>query len=227
VKREAQKYDNRATRLITTIFGVALAIATFHHGFFELLQGNTATEGILIQAIGEQHRYWVQGTEEAITIIPNFLITGLLAMAISVFAVAWSIKYIDTKHGSNVFLLTFIVLTLTGGGLAHIVFFLPIWGYSTRINKGLDFWNKLLKKGARRILGRIWPFSTAIVAILFIVALEISIFGYFPGVDKPEMILTICWSFLGLAWVLVQASYISGFANDIENRKNQTEKIPG
>ena len=223
MSRKTQKYDNRATRLITSIFGVALAIGAFHHGFFEFLQGNTATEGILIQAIGEQHRYWVHGTEEAITIIPNFLFTGLLAMAISVFAGVWSVKYINTKHGSSVFLSTFIVLTLVGGGLAHIAFFLPIWGYSTRINKSLDFWSKLFPKNVRRILGQIWPFSAAIVVISFIIALEISIFGYFPGVDNPELILAICWSLLGLAWVLVQASYISGFAYNIENRKTQNE----
>lgn len=143
---KTQKYDNRATRLITSIFGVALAVAAFHHGFFEFLQGNTATNGILIQAIGEQHRYWIHGTEEAITIIPNFLFTGLLAMAISVFAAVWSVKYINTKHGSSVFLSTFIVLTLVGGGLAHIVFFLPVWAYGTRIDKSLDFWNRLFRR---------------------------------------------------------------------------------
>lgn len=223
---KTQRYDNRATRLITSIFGVALAVGAFHHGFFEFLQGNTATDGILIQAIGEQHRYWIHGTEEAITIIPNFLFTGLLAMAISVFAAVWSVKYMNTKHGSSVFLSTFIVLTLVGGGLAHIAFFLPIWGYSTRMNKSLGFWSKAFPKNRRRILGQIWPFLTAIVAISFIIALEISIFGYFPGVDDPEVKLTICWSLLGLAWVLVQASYISGFAYDTENRKTQDELSP-
>ena len=223
---KTQEYDNRATRLTTSIFGVALTVGAFQHGFFEFLQGNTATNGILIQAIGEQQRYWIHGTEEAITVVPNFLFTGLLAMAISVFAAIWSVKYINTRHGTTVFLSTFIVLTLVGGGLAHIVFFLPIWGYSTRIDKRLGFWTKLFPKKVRRKLGRIWPFSAALVAILFIVALEISIFGYVPGVDNPELILAICWGLLGLAWVLVQASYISGFAHDIEDRETRNELAP-
>jgi len=221
-----QKHDNRATRLITSILGVALAVGAFHHGFFEFLQGNTATDGILIQAIGEQHRYWIHGTEEAITIIPNFLFTGLLAMAISVFAAVWSVKYINTKRGSSVFLSTFIVLTLVGGGLAHIVFFLPVWAYSTRKDRSLDFWNKLFPKNIRRVLGQIWPFSAALVVISFVIALEISIFGYVPGVDNPELILAICWGLLGLAWVLIQASYLSGFAYDIENRRAHNELAP-
>jgi hypothetical protein len=219
VGQKTPQYDNKATTLITSVFGVALAVGAFHHGFFEFLQGNTATHGILIQAIGQQQRYWIHGTEEAITIIPNFLVTGLLAMAISVFAAVWSVKYINTKHGSSVFLSTFIVLTLVGGGLAQIVFFLPIWAYSTRMGKSLDFWSKLFPKNVRRKLRRIWPFSAALVVISFMIALESSIFGYVPGVDNPEVILAICWSLLGLAWVLIQVSYISGFAYDIERRK--------
>lgn len=62
--------------------------------------------------------------------------------------------------------------------------------------------------------------------ISFIIALEISIFGYFPGVDDPEVKLAICWGLLGLAWVLIQASYISGFVHDIEDRETRNELAP-
>ena len=218
MNRTVQKFNNKATKLTTSILGITLAIAAFHHGFFELLQGNKATDGILIQAIGEQQRFWVHGTEEAITIIPNYLVSGLLTMAISIFAAIWSVRFIDSKHGSIVFLLTFIALTLVGGGLGHIVFFLPVFGYSTRISKKLDFWSKFFPKNARRIIGNIWPLSVGIASVAFIIALEISIFGYFPGVENPDAIFTICWSFLGLSLIFIQASYISCFASDIENR---------
>jgi hypothetical protein len=219
MNRNAQEFNNKATRLSTSILGITLAIAAFHHGFFEFLQGNKATDSILIQAIGEQHRFWVHGTEEAITIIPNYLVSGLLTMAISIFAAIWSVTFIDRKHGSMVFLLTFIALTLVGGGLGHIVFFLPVFGYSTRISKKLNFWCKFFPKNARRIIGNIWPFSVGIASVAFIIALEISIFGYFPGVEDADAIFTICWSFLGLSLIMIQVSYISGFASDIENRQ--------
>lgn len=219
MNRNVQEFNNNATKLITSILGTTLAIAAFHHGFFEFLQGNKATDGVLIQAIGEQHRFWVYGTEEAITIIPNYLVSGLLTMAISIFAAIWSGRFIDRKHGSLVFLLALIALTLVGGGLGHIVFFLPVYGYSTRINKKLNFWSKVFPKNARRIIGNIWPFFVGIASVAFIIALEISIFGYFPGIEDPDAIFTICWSFLGLSLILIQASYISGYAYDIENRQ--------
>ena len=218
MNRNVQEFNNNATKLITSILGTTLAIAAFHHGFFEFLQGNKATGGVLIQAIGEQHRFWVYGTEEAITIIPNYLFSGLLTMVISIFAAIWSIGFIGRKHGSLVFLLAFIALTLVGGGLGHIVFFLPVYGYSTRINKKLIFWSKVFPKNARRIIGNFWPFFVGSASVAFIIALEISIFGYFPGIEDPDAIFTICWSFLGLSLILIQASYISGYAYDIENR---------
>jgi uncharacterized membrane protein len=115
--------------------------------------------------------------------------------------------------------LAFIALTLVGGGLGHIVFFLPVYGYSTRINKKLYFWSKVFPKNSRRIIGNIWPFFVGIASVAFIIALEISIFGYFPGMEDPDAIFTICWSFLGLSLIFIQASYISGYAYDIENRQ--------
>lgn len=221
--RNQQEFDNKATRIITSILGVTLAIAAFHHGFFEALQGNKETTGLLIQAIGEEHRFWVHGTEEAITVIPNFLISGLLTMAISIFAAIWSIKYIDGKYGSAVFLLSFMTLTLVGGGLGHMVFFLPIWGYSTRIRKKLSFFNKLFSTNTGRFVGKIWPFTGGMAAVAFIIALEISVFGYFPGVTNPDVVFSICWSFLGLSLVLIQLSYVSGFAYDLEMRQHKAK----
>lgn len=89
---ESLQIPNKAIRIITSILGITLAMAAFTHGFFAMLQGNKATDGILIQAIGQQHRFWIYGTEEAITLIPNFLDSGLLTVALSMFAVIWSFK---------------------------------------------------------------------------------------------------------------------------------------
>ena len=43
---------NRATRIIVFTIGVILGIAGIDNGFFEILQGNTPTNGLIIQAIG-------------------------------------------------------------------------------------------------------------------------------------------------------------------------------
>ena len=51
--------------------------------------------------------------------------------------------------------------------------------------------------------------------VLFIVALEIAVFGYVPGVSEQTLILHICWGSLAVALVLYLISIVSGFAHDI------------
>ncbi len=85
---------NKATRTITAILGCTFAIAGLHHGFFETLQGNTPTNSFLIQSIGPSQLMWEYGTDDAFTVIPNFLTTGIAAIIISLFIVVWSVRFV-------------------------------------------------------------------------------------------------------------------------------------
>ena len=116
-KEKSSFYNLNATRVIVTTIGVIFGFGGFNHGFFEFLQGNTPTDGLIIQAIGEAQRFWALGTEEAFTIIPNFLISGLLSMVLGLTVVIWSLWFIQTTHGRTVFLVLFILLFLVGGGI--------------------------------------------------------------------------------------------------------------
>ena len=209
---------NRATRIIVATIGVTLGIAGMNHGFFEILQGNMPTDGLIIQAIGDAQQMWLHGTEEAFTIVPNFLLTGILAIIISIAIIIWSIGFVHKKHGPTIFILLFILLFLVGGGIGQVVFFIPIWLASTRINKPLTWWKQVLPEKSRRVLAKLWPFSLSAVVVCFLIALEIAIVGFVPGVNDPDSALTICWSFLFAAWILMLFSFTSGFAYDIEHQ---------
>lgn len=210
-------YYNRACAGITSVLGVALAVSSFLHGFYEFMQGNNATEGLIIQAIGPEQRHWVHGTEEAFTIIPNFLITGMVTMLLSILTAIWSAKFIHSKYGSRFFLMIFIALTFLGGGIAHVVFFLPVWGYSTRIMKELKFWRKIFKTGVT--FGKKWPVAATVTVTTFLIALLVSVFGYVPSIKDPDTKLYICWSILGVSFIMLHITYVIGFAYDV-NRNN-------
>lgn len=207
---------NRTTRVITTVVGILLALAGFEHGIFEALQGNNPTEGLIIQAIGESMRWWQYGTEEAFTLIPNYLITGICAMAVSVFIMIWSLCFVDKKNGTTVFLLLFILLTLVGGGMGFIPFYIVTWAYATRIHKPLRWWRRILGQKLRRYLSRVWPFALVAAIASWLILIEIAIWGYFPGQTDPEVISNISALFLLLTMIFINLSYISGFARDIE-----------
>jgi hypothetical protein len=218
MKMKIDTYRNRtATRVITTTIGIIIGIAGFNHGFFEALQGFKPTEGLIIQAIGESIRWWKYGTEEAFTIIPNYLITGIASMVVSITIIIWSINFVQRKLGPTTFLLLCILLFLVGGGIGQILFFTLTWAYATRLTRPIDWWGRLLPKKLRIILSYIWIPLLSLFVLLFLIGLEIAIFGFFPGVYDPEELINISWGCLLGALILINLIYISGFAYDIEN----------
>jgi hypothetical protein len=217
---------NRATRINVIALAVLLAISgMMAHGLFEVLQGNTPTNGLFIEAIGEAHRTWEHGAEGAFTIIPNFLITGLLAMTVSLGIIIWSVGFVHKKNGPLVLLLFFILLFLVGGGVAQILFFIPLWAVATRINKPLSWWRRILPAGPRRVLAELWPWFLVAGAVLFVIGLVISITGYVPGLSDPEQILTIDWSILGIGYLLYLLAFVAGFAYDIEGQPDPHDTL--
>lgn len=209
---------NHSLRTIVSTFGIILGFSGMNHGFFEFLQGNTPTPGLIIQAIGPAQRYWVHGTEEAFTIIPNFLITGLLAMAVGLTIILWSARGLHTKHGATVFILLFLLLLMVGGGIGQVVFFLPAWAFASLINKPLTGWEKVLPPVFRGFLAEFWPYTMAIASALFLFALEIAIFGYVPGLGDADQKLYFCWSCLGIGLLIMLLTYIAGIAADIRKQ---------
>ncbi|MEZ4862772.1 MAG: flavodoxin domain-containing protein [Caldilineaceae bacterium] len=73
---------NRATSINAKTIGVIFGLSGITHGLAEILQGNTPTHGVLINAIaaGSSWTRWAEGSEGAFTLVPNFLLTGTLAV---------------------------------------------------------------------------------------------------------------------------------------------------
>ena len=89
---------NKKTKITASTIGILLGMAgIINHGIFEILQGNTSTNGFFIEAIGEANRFWIHGTEAAFTVIHNFLITGIFVILLGLAIIFWSIKYIHVK----------------------------------------------------------------------------------------------------------------------------------
>ena len=204
-----------ARRITSLVLCTLLGISGINHGFFEAIQGWKPTSGLVVQAIGEAQRMWPHGTEEALTVVPNFFITGTLAMCAGLAIIIWSIGFIHKKYGTLILLLLFIILFLVGGGIAQVVFFLPTWAYSTRMNKPLRWWKRILSGGAGKRLSSTWKWSLAACSLFFLLALEIAIVGFFPGITNQDTLLYVCWGFLALSWILMNVSFVSGFAHDI------------
>jgi len=212
---------NRSVWITTMVTGITVAVAGFHHGLFETLQGNQPTEGIGIHSIGPQHVRWEHGTDDAVTVIPNFLATGLAAMAVSLGIMGWCVSGLRQRHGPAVFLALFILLTLVGGGMGHILFFLTAWAYSTRMRSSLSWWRRRLGSRARRVWARFWIHSMGLSVVCFLIAMELSVFGFPIAAVDADSLLLVIWGLLLISLVLINTAYAGAIARDIDPMKPQ------
>ena len=214
-------YFNRKTRITTSVIGVLLGLAgIFNHGLFEILQGNQPTNGFYIDAIGEAHRFWIHGTEAAITVVRNFLITGILAVLVGLVIIVWSLRYLQKKNGVTIFLALLILLTLVGGGIGHIVLFVPTFAFARQINRSLDFWQQELPERLRKKLSALWIYGLITTSFAWLILMELGIFGYFPGISNPDAILNVVYVFLFSSVFFASITFICAFAGDIKERKH-------
>jgi hypothetical protein len=205
-----------ATRIIATTVGVFFGIfSAMNHGFFEILQGNKPTDGLIIQAIGEGQRFWPLGTEEAFTLIPNYLVTGIAAMLVGIAIVIWSIWFLPGRYGRTVFLGLFILSFLVGGGIGQAFFFLPAWAFATRMGKPLTWWRSVLPRTTWPFLSRLWSMTLVLAIAVMLVGLEMAIFGRFPGLNDPSAIQNTAQLFVLAAAILFVVSFIAGFGHEL------------
>jgi hypothetical protein len=217
MENETTLQTNLATRVVASTLGVLVGLAGIDHGIFEFLQGNVAPNGIMIAAIGPAQRFWQYGEETALTVLPNFLVTGILAMIFGILVMIWSIKFIAKKYGAGILFLLGVTLFLFGGGFAPIFTTIIASLTATCINKPLRFWRAVLPNGIRNFLGKIWLAVLVIFVFIFVVAVITAIFGWPMTVFfDDETALRHLYSLGYLMVGLMLFSSLTGFAHDIQ-----------
>lgn len=91
----------------------------------------------MIDAIGHSANTVFQGSEPTVTIIPNFLATGIIAIFVSFLVIIWAVFFIDKKNGGLILILLSIVQLLVGGGIAPLTIAIIAGLVATRIENHL------------------------------------------------------------------------------------------
>ena len=82
----------KATRIAAIVFGVLAGIAGLGHGVTEILQGNNRPPSFMFASIGDPcipEKAW-HACEPAMTLLPNLLLAGILAVAFGLLMIIWS-----------------------------------------------------------------------------------------------------------------------------------------
>jgi len=203
----------RATRVVASLFGVAAGMAGIEHGYFEILQGNVRPDNLMIVSMGspcEPDKVW-NACEPAMTVIPSFLVTGILAIIVGLAVLIWAAAFVQRKNGGLVLIMLSIALLLVGGGL-----FPPLIGIvggvaGAKINAPLARQPMHLSGSILRFLAKLWPWPLVIFLVW--------VFGqWIVGYFFNEFLQKNGYLSLLLIVGLLPLSVFTGYAYDIHDR---------
>lgn len=209
---------NRAAWITASTFGILAGLGGIRHGIGEILQGNVAPDGVLIDS-------WAQGPlavymsgEPGMTVVPNMLITGILATIISTAVVVWSGRFVQRKNGGRVLIILSTLMLLFGGGFGPPIIGLLAGAAGSLIHSPLTEWRSRLPEGLRSFFAMLWPWIFTISAINSIFLFVASYFLVVSlGVRNEELFLNSFY----FAVLSVFLTLFAGIARDLEARRRR------
>jgi len=212
-----------ATRLLISTFGGLVGLIGMEHGLGAILQGDVAPESLIFPSWQDTEFFRILNGEPALTLVPNLLVTGILAILISLLFLVWAIWFVQRKHGGQVLMLLSIAMLLVGGGLFPPVFGIILGAAATRIpspvrtNTPLAWQPVRRSQGLRHLLARLWPwlFGAGVISWLFMFP-GVPALNYFFGVDNPLLIFVVLICMFGFLFL----AGVAGVARDSGLRFN-------
>jgi hypothetical protein len=203
-----------AARIVASLFGVLAGLGGLIHGIGETLQGNITPSGMFIPSWTQGPIATHMGGDPGITIVPNLLATGVLAIVVSLATIAWAAAFVQRKHGGAVLILLCIAMLLVGGGVGPPIIGILAGIAGTSINAPLTWWRTRLSGSAGHFLARLWPwvFGVSVINGLFLFVGAI-ILVYAFGWGNEDLYLN---SFF-FAVVSLLLTILTGIAYDLQS----------
>ena len=224
-----------AVRALCMAFGAWSGVSGIEHGFFEILQGNVppVTHIIsgkpMIYAIGEADRMWRYGYEYAITIVPSYSWTGVLAAVSGLLVLVCSLAFIQKRLGWLAFILLSTMQYLVGGGYAQFAPALIIGLLATRIRKPFSWRRIPAPIGLLRAMALPWLPLLVALGFVCLNGTATAVTGWFYGVMSDEKVLKAQWSLLYILFGLFPLTAISALSRDslsaVERREGKGEGL--
>jgi hypothetical protein len=112
-------------KVIAIITGIFSGFVGGVHGYFEITHGSVRPEGTFFDAISGKmlattNPKWTGWP--ATTVIPNFLIAGILVVIVGLFIIGWTILRVNRKGGGQIIFILAVVLCFLGGGFVPPLF---------------------------------------------------------------------------------------------------------
>ncbi len=212
-----------ATSITVSTFGVIAGLAGVEHGIGEILQGNVAPDGLTILSWPDSELFRVLAGEPAMTIVPNLLATGILALLASLAFLLWATTVVDRAHGGLVLILLSVAMLLVGGGFGPPILGVVLGIAATRISAPLTWWRRHLSAGSRHFLANLWPYCLVAGAVAWLMVMPGTILlDLVFGVSVPDLLVALL---VLSAFGLLLLAIFTGLARDAQRRADLHERL--
>lgn len=197
-----------ATRIVVSTFGALVALAGIEHGVGEILQGPVAPDGLAIESWPDVKAFEILAGEPAMTVIPNLLVTGVLAVIVALTFGIWAVMFVERRYGGLVLIALSVLLLLVGGGFAPVLMGIILGFAATRIGAV----SRRPPGGVARTIGRVWPWALGVGVLAYLSLVPgLVVASLLFGVSDPNLVL-------GLATVLYPALLLATIAARAHDR---------
>jgi hypothetical protein len=222
---EAVPGTRSATGLTVSTFGALAGLAGIEHGIGESLQGNVAPDGVMIESWPDSAAFDILSGEPAMTLVPNLLLTGILATLISLVFLVWATVFAHRKNGGLVLILLSVVMLLVGGGFGPPILGVIVGAAATRINAPPRWWRTHLSGGSRRFLAKLWPWFLVAGVVAWLALMPGTILlDLFFGVSALEFMVPVITFIVLSAFGLLLLTIFAGFARDALRRSGASSE---
>jgi hypothetical protein len=199
--------------VVVSTFGALFGLGGIEHGIGEMLQGNVAPSGVMIESWPGSAFYRTLAGEPALTVVPNLLAAGMLTVLVSLLFLVWSTLFVTRRHGGLVMIGLAVVMLLVGGGIGPPLIGILLGAVATRIGTPLPWWRAHLPPGLRRVLARLWPWLYGAGLVCWLAVLPgIPLLDYAAGVDGTAALPALIFAAFSLLLLMI----VAAFARDIE-----------
>ncbi|MBN2093324.1 hypothetical protein JW964_27110 [candidate division KSB1 bacterium] len=213
---------NKATKTLYLMLGIFAGIMGIEHGIGEVLQGYRPIDGVFILSWPDSPFFEIMSGEPAMTIIPNYLVTGLLAIFFSSVFLGMLVKLnLDGKAITILFVLLILIL-LTGGGFGPPILGVIAGLIALKRNSPLKTWNKLPAK-YHDVLSKFWRWSFGLCLIGWLMLFPgASLIVFFTGLESAWLMIVP----ILIAFTFIPITLFLGFSYDILKRESKLSNLP-
>jgi len=212
---------NKTTMTLFRTLGILAGIMGIEHGIGEVLEGYRPTDSVFILSWPNSAFFEIMAGEPAMTLIPNYFITGLLAIFFSGAFLTVLVKPGLDRKAIIILVALLILMLLTGAGFGPPILGIIAVLIVLKRNSPLNLWRKLPSK-LHTVLSRLWPWSFGLCLLGWLMLFPgAALIAFFTGIDNALlMVIPIL-----IAFAFIPITLFLGFSRDILEQESESQSF--